>query len=165
MRGRKPTPTALRILNGNPSKRPLPENEPKPASGLPPCPKRLQGEAREAWKRFGKILVDTGVVSRLDATIVETLCDTYALYVNAMAEVVKYGPVFMKEAGPGEMPEVMMNPHEFIARTARKDLLKMLSELGMTPTSRTRVSVANAMGPRKDPIDEFLDDAVDQKSG
>ncbi|MGQ7169689.1 phage terminase small subunit P27 family, partial [Escherichia sp. R-CC3] len=39
MSGPPKTPTHLRLVRGNPSKRPINENEPKPAAGVPPTPK------------------------------------------------------------------------------------------------------------------------------
>ena len=44
-RGRKPKPTALKVLEGNPGKRPLNENEPKPERKAPECPSWLEPEA------------------------------------------------------------------------------------------------------------------------
>ena len=38
-RGRKPKPTAVKQLEGNPGKRQLNANEPKPAARAPSCPK------------------------------------------------------------------------------------------------------------------------------
>ena len=38
MRGRKPTPTRLKILRGNPGRRKLREDELTPAQGIPPTP-------------------------------------------------------------------------------------------------------------------------------
>ena len=45
-RGRKPKPTALKVLEGNPGKRPLNENEPKPENKAPRCPSWLEQEAK-----------------------------------------------------------------------------------------------------------------------
>ena len=45
-RGRKPTPTAIKELEGNPGKRPLNDAEPKPERKAPPCPKGLEPEAK-----------------------------------------------------------------------------------------------------------------------
>ncbi|HBL5480846.1 TPA: phage terminase small subunit P27 family, partial [Enterobacter hormaechei] len=38
MSGPPKTPTHLRLVRGNPSKRPINENEPKPVAGVPPTP-------------------------------------------------------------------------------------------------------------------------------
>lgn len=38
MAGRKPKPTALKKLEGNPGKRKLNTKEPVPAKGMPDCP-------------------------------------------------------------------------------------------------------------------------------
>ena len=45
-RGRKPTPTAIKELEGNPGKRPLNTKEPKPVKKAPSCPKWLEPEAK-----------------------------------------------------------------------------------------------------------------------
>ena len=45
-RGRKPTPTAIKELEGNPGKRPLNAKEPKPVKKAPSCPKWLEPEAK-----------------------------------------------------------------------------------------------------------------------
>ena len=47
-RGRKPKPTALKVLEGNPGKRPLNENEPIPPKGSIKCPSWLLPEGMEA---------------------------------------------------------------------------------------------------------------------
>ena len=46
-RGRKPKPTAIKELEGNPGKRPLNDAEPKPEHKAPPCPKWLEPEAKK----------------------------------------------------------------------------------------------------------------------
>ncbi len=51
-RGRKPKPTAVKQLEGNPGKRQLNANEPKPAARAPSCPKWLEDDA----KRNGGVL-------------------------------------------------------------------------------------------------------------
>ena len=46
-RGRKPKPTALKLLEGNPGKRPLNEHEPIPPTGKIRCPSWLEEEAKK----------------------------------------------------------------------------------------------------------------------
>ena len=51
-RGRKPKPTAIKVLEGNPGKRPLNKFEPAPEKKAPPCPEWLNGEAKAEWERL-----------------------------------------------------------------------------------------------------------------
>ena len=44
--GRKPKPTAIKELEGNPGKRKLNKHEPKPIKRAPPCPKWLTDDAK-----------------------------------------------------------------------------------------------------------------------
>ena len=57
-RGRKPTPTALKVLEGNPGKRKLNDNEPRPEKKAPSCPKWLEPEAKKEWRRLAKKMTD-----------------------------------------------------------------------------------------------------------
>ena len=61
-RGRKPKPTALKVLEGNPGGRPLNLNEPKPVKKAPRCPSWLEDEAKKEWKRMGKVLEQLGLL-------------------------------------------------------------------------------------------------------
>lgn len=55
MRGRKPKPTHLKLLEGNPGHRPINGAEPKPNPGLPTCPHSSQplGQGRVETLRPG----------------------------------------------------------------------------------------------------------------
>lgn len=46
-RGRKPKPTAVKVLEGNPGKRSLNTAEPKPEKKAPRCPSWLEDEAKK----------------------------------------------------------------------------------------------------------------------
>ena len=52
MSGPPKTPTHLRLVRGNPSKRPINENEPKPAAGVPPTPKHFDKQGKYWFKRM-----------------------------------------------------------------------------------------------------------------
>ena len=60
MRGRKPIPDRLKILTGNPGRRPIREG-PEPG-GIPTRPDHLSDEARVEWNRVVPELLVTGPI-------------------------------------------------------------------------------------------------------
>ena len=64
--GRKPKPTAIKKLEGNPGKRQLNENEPKPVKKAPKCPMWLETEAKKEWRRTARQLEDLGILTEVD---------------------------------------------------------------------------------------------------
>ena len=77
-RGRKPKPTAIKELEGNPGKRPLNDAEPKPERKAPPCPKWLEPEAKKEWRRLSKQLEQIGVLTEVDQAAFASYCQAYA---------------------------------------------------------------------------------------
>ena len=61
MAGRKPKPTAIKKLEGNPGKRKLNTQEPIPAKGMPECPEWLMPEAKKEWERLADLMNQMGV--------------------------------------------------------------------------------------------------------
>lgn len=139
--GRKPVPTSLKILRGNPGKRPLPENEPNPTAALPDPPEHLDETQRGYWFRFGEILLAAGVMTRLDAVCLEMLCNTYVGYCDAAAKEAQGGPVWVKAAAPGEIPKFAYSPFWVVKNKAWAQLMQVLTEFGMSPSSRSKVTV------------------------
>lgn len=66
MAGRKPKPTAVKKLEGNPGKRKLNTKEPVPAKGMPTCPNWLLPEAKSEWKRLAELMNQMGVLTEVD---------------------------------------------------------------------------------------------------
>ena len=62
-RGRKPKPTALKKLEGNPGKRPLNELEPLPQVTMLRCPNWLEPEAKKEWRRLAPVLIGAGILT------------------------------------------------------------------------------------------------------
>ena len=65
-RGRKPKPTAMKELEGNPGKHPLNTSEPKPNKKAPACPKWLEPEAKKEWRRLAKQMEAIGILTEVD---------------------------------------------------------------------------------------------------
>src|SRR5919108_3560121 len=82
-RGPAPTPTALKLLLGNPGKRPLPKGDPRPTPGVPPCPSWLEGEARKEWRRITPELRALGLLTAVDRAALAAYCQSYARWRQA----------------------------------------------------------------------------------
>lgn len=135
MPGRRPKPTALKVLEGNAGKRKLNSDEPKPA-GIPTCPSHLSKEARKEWKRISKELVTCGLLTSVDRAALAAYCSAYARWVDAESKVQQHGLVVKSPSG---FP--IQNPYVGIANTALDHMRKFLIEFGMTPASRSRLQI------------------------
>lgn len=134
MRGRKPKPTALKMILGNPGRRRLNKREPVPERDLPTCPSHLLPTAKAEWKRVVHQLFVLGVISRLDRAALAAYCQAYARWVEAERKLLET-PVILK------MPSgyIQQNPWLIIATKHMELMQKFAAELGMTPSSRSRV--------------------------
>jgi P27 family predicted phage terminase small subunit len=132
--GRKPTPTALKVLRGNPGKRPLPENEPTP-KGEAVAPEWLSPSAALHWPVVARQLESSGVLTSMDAQALALYCEAFARWQDANGLLAKTGLVV-----PGQKGMLTQNPAVHIANAAFDQMRRMLIEFGMTPSSRSRVS-------------------------
>ena len=76
--GSKPKPTAIKILEGNPGKRLLNLNEPKPLQIAPECPDWLLDEAKKEWNRLAPELERLGLLTIIDEMAFAGFCQSYA---------------------------------------------------------------------------------------
>ena len=136
MRGRKPKPSALKELEGNPGKRAVNKKEPKPEAGIPDCPDHLEGAARTEWNRITRQLKELGMISKIDRAALAICCTAWADYVKACNKLKKEGEVIISENGG-----LYQNPWVAIKKRSMDQVLKFYAEFGMTPSSRSRVKV------------------------
>ncbi len=69
MRGRRPKPTRIKVLTGNPGKRPLNFHEPRPEPALPDCPRELSPTAQREWARLTTELAKLNLITNLDPPV------------------------------------------------------------------------------------------------
>ena len=136
MRGRKPKPTRLKWLAGNPGKRPLNENEPLPRVELPTCPKELSPAAKREWKRLVGELASLNMLTNLDRGALATYCQAYAMWTEAIQNVQKFGTMVKSPTG-----YPVQSPYVSIANRQAEIMMRIASEFGFTPASRGRISV------------------------
>jgi P27 family predicted phage terminase small subunit len=147
MRGRKPKPTLLKTLEGNPGKRPLNDREPVPPDGIPDCPDFLTSEARAEWFRTAKVLKEMRLLTLADRSALAAYCTAYGRWVEAEQQVQKYGTI-VKSPNKG-FP--MKSPYLTVADQALESMRKLMVEFGLTPSSRSRIKVP----ANRDATDEF----------
>jgi len=149
MRGRKPLPSNVVRLRGNPGKRRLNDAEPRPARRVPHCPACLGDEARKEWKRLARELAGRGLLTGLDRGLLAAYCQAHALWVEAVSSIQRYGTMVKS---PNGFP--MQSPYVAVANKQVDIMVRIASEFGMTPSSRTRIRVGEPTPA--DPFEAFL---------
>ena len=135
MRGRRPTPTRIKILTGNPGKRPLNRNEPRPEPALPECPPELGPSAQREWTRLVGELSKLNLITNLDRAALASYCGAYALWAEATEAIQKFGTMVKSPSG-----YPMQSPYIAIANRQAEIMMRIASEFGFTPASRSRIS-------------------------
>jgi P27 family predicted phage terminase small subunit len=146
----RPVPTRLKVLRGNPGHHPLNRREPQPVARLAPCPPQLDDVAKKEWKRRARELVALGIVTAIDHTAFALYCEAYSRWVSAVDKV-KVHPIVTT---PNGYP--ILNPYHSILNKAYDQMVRLLVELGMTPSARSRVQVAEPQG--ESTLERFLHD-------
>lgn len=150
-RGRKPPPTAIKELEGNPGKRPLNKNEPKPNKKAPPCPKWLEPEAKKEWRRLAKQMEELGILTEVDMAAFAGYCQAYARWKESEEFITQHGTLVRTPSGYyQQVPQVS------IAQTYLKIMNRIAEQFGLTPASRSRIIAAGSENKAVDDMDELL---------
>ncbi len=160
MAGRKPKPTAIKMLHGNPGKRPLNKNEPK-FTGLPICPPWLPIPAKTEWKRTVIQLAGLDMLKGTDQSALAAYCVACARWMAAEKIVTKEGQTIKEpvvdKTGTVVGHKVKRHPATIIAKDERSSMLKAASLFGFDPSSRSRVQLPEQKEPTEhDHIDDGL---------
>lgn len=128
--GPAPTPTALKILRGNPGKRALTKREPHPGVAPLNPPKWLGREGCIVWREYAPKLYALGLLTELDVELFAQAC---ALAATARTLL------------PGSSDHIK----------AVESASRILARFGFTPSDRTKISVTPKT---EDPFEKFLAD-------
>ena len=150
MAGRKPKPTHLKLVTGNPGKRKLNQNEPKPVAKIPDVPEHLSDDAKVEWGRVCQELFTLGLLTRLDRSMLASYCESWATWVDAVKQIKATGKVIKAPSG-----YPVPNPYIAIANRALDMIHKFASEFGMSPVARTRITVKN-YGETEDGAEKYF---------
>lgn len=156
--GRKPKPTALKIISGNAGKRKLPEFEPKFDISQPTPPPFLNDDAKVEWGRMSGLLYDAGVMTEADRAVFAAYCQAYGVWAQAEREIAKLqetsvlNGLILKTKDGNYIQQPMLG----IANKARADMVKYAVEFGMTASSRSRIET-NGSSKKTNPFAQFDD--------
>jgi P27 family predicted phage terminase small subunit len=151
MRGRRPKPTRLKLLTGNPGKRPLNTNEPRPEVAIPDCPVELGPVARREWDRLAPELSTLRILTNLDRAALAAYCGAYAMWAEATEAIQKFGTMVKSPTG-----YPVQSPYVSIANRQAEIMIRIAAEFGFTPASRSRISTPQ-------PDERTLFDIVDSQ--
>ncbi|BGI53035.1 MAG: phage terminase small subunit P27 family [Candidatus Hamiltonella defensa (Ceratovacuna japonica)] len=153
MAGRRPTPTALKLVTGNPGRRPLNSAEPTPPPYSAQPPTHLSNTAKDTWERLTQLLNSMSVLTLADAFALERLCDIYDEILRYRAMIQRKGETFEVHSQNGVL--IKANPAVSMLSDADKRFKSYLVEFGLTPAARTKVRTHDK-ATHPDELDEFF---------
>ena len=152
MAGRRPLPTRLKLMRGNPGKRALNHHEPEPTPiERPPAPPRyLNDLARKFWRDACRELIAMRTFGRGDLP-------TVAAYASACAEMAEADELIKQSGLTASSPKggEYIQPLVVIRSMAQKRVKAFAAELGLTPSARSRIKATppSTKGESNDPLD------------
>jgi P27 family predicted phage terminase small subunit len=132
----------MKVLTGNPGKRPLNVTEPNPAAAVPECPPELGPVAHREWDRLVGELAVLRLLTNLDRAALGAYCGSYALWAEAMEAIQKFGTMVKSPSG-----YPIQSPYVAIANRQAEIMMRIASEFGFTPASRSRISTPSRAEP------------------
>lgn len=156
--GRKPTPTALKLVKGNPGKRAMNKKEAKPDLAQPTPPSFLNDDAKVEWGRVVGTLFKAGLMTELDRAVLAAYCQAYGRWAQAeralsrMADKDENNRALMVKTSNGN---AVQNPLVGTANKAKADMVRYALEFGMSPSARSKVN-ATPDDHQEDKFKEFF---------
>lgn len=152
-KGRKPLPTQLKITRGTLQPSRTNHAEPTPGSIELSAPDWLSERGRDAFNELSRLLHGQRVLTEMDEMALTLLCDQWSIYRDARDFVKENGQYALSEDKMGN--EVYTNyPQMKTIATTYNSIMKSLTEFGLTPSSRSRVSRAD--GSEEDPFESYM---------
>jgi len=151
-RGRRPKPTAVKELAGNPGHRPLNASEPQPRVSRARTPNGLGVDGGKFWRRYAPALSALGVLTEVDEPALRMAAEHFELALRAAREL-RQGVIIPSRTGEADgviLTGLLMedadgnlrkNPLLQVLRDQSAALRSYLTEFGMTPAARSKLHV------------------------
>ena len=115
---------------------------PRPEPSVPDCPPELGPAARREWDRLVGDLVKLNMLTNLDRAALAAYCGAYSLWADATEQIQKYGSMIKSPTG-----YPVQSPYMAIANRQAEIMLRISSEFGFTPASRSRIAAPSSDQP------------------
>ena len=146
MRGRKPKPFDVRVVDGTRRKRP--KQEPDPAKGpLGYAPTGMTKIERGAWNMVRR---ECPWLRRADRTLIQIFCRSW--YAMVLVDR-RQARLILSNQHP-DMKEIAV--YQRVIEQNRAACLRMMAEMGATPTSRARVSAYGKEPDAVSPAEKYF---------
>ena len=153
-RGPRKEPTILKIAKGNPGKRPINENEPKPAADAVQPPSWVSGKSLEKWQEVAPKLLAMGVLTNADVETLARYCTMHEQYVKYLEEIRQGGDVLVVRDDSGNVKYMQSTPAATMLMKLATSMLRIEQEFGLTPSART--GIATTQSKKRDELEEFF---------
>ena len=136
MRGRKPVPTHLKILRGNPGKRRLNSHEPLPEGDLKDPPDWFSDSQKAGWN-YAIDHAPDGLLKRLDCSALVAWVVAQDMHRQATEMVARHGLLIRAPVTGAPI----QSPYIPIVNRQATIMLRAAEQLGFTPVARSRVQI------------------------
>lgn len=154
---RRNKPIALRVLQGNPGKRPLNDAEPTPDAldDLTP-PTWMNIVAKRHWRQVAPKLQRMGVLTEADVDTLALYCQAYARYRETLKMIgdLDYDSEQFTDWEPKDIAKVLSGLPVRLEK-AEASMRLLSHDLGLNPAARSRLSVGKA-AEETDPMEALL---------
>jgi P27 family predicted phage terminase small subunit len=151
MAGRKPKPTHLKLITGNPGKRKLNLNEPIPIGELKAPPDWFTDEQKDIWN-YAIQHAPPGLLKMIDASVLMVWTVARDTHQKASTAFAKSKMLYTSKNG-----DPMQNPLLPVINKQAVLMMKAAGELGFTPSSRSRIEIDGYGNTQpENPLEKYL---------
>src|SRR6516165_3965602 len=160
MPGPPPTSSYLKLLKGNPGRRPIKaQPEPEISPEVPAPPEFLTPTAKDEWWRLAGELHRLKLLTPLDTSVFAVYCQSYSDWIEAERTLARAAEADPETGGlivKGSHDQPMANPLVRVAAAAAGRMMDVATQLGLTPLARSRMSTGIYQPPTGGKFDGLL---------
>lgn len=138
--GRRPKPTALKLLEGTARRDRINEREPKPVLAKhTDCPVNLNEKQKLVWDSLAPELMRIGTLTLTDIPAFLRYVDMTIEYQEMQKQIDNKNYFHLIRDRLNRVKSIKVMPQVKIRNLALNELLRLESHFGMTPASRSRI--------------------------